>query len=516
MKRTLALLLGLLLCGALAPAQATVKLATLFQDDMVLQQGMEVPVWGTAAPGEQVTVTIAGKQATAVADVNGQWMARLPALEAGMPFTMVATGSDNSDTCENVAVGEVWVASGQSNMQMPVSGVMNAQREIRAARYPGIREFGMPRTVSVTPRRECKGYWEPCNPKNVVNYSAVGYFFARQLHRDLGVPVGIIHTSWGGTPVESWISRPVLEAEPTFRYLTANWDAAMQNYAKAVLDNAKQMSAWQAAAEQALAAGQPLPMPPTPTVPDDPRNNPWLASGLYNAMIQPVVGYAIRGVIWYQGESNAGRAYEYRTLFPAMIENWRQAWGQGDFPFLFVQLANFMDTKPEPGESAWAELREAQLMALRLPNTGMATIIDIGDAKDIHPKNKQEVGRRLALWAEATTYGKRQEYSGPLYRSMEVEGDAIRLHFDHTGGGLKAKGKALTGFAIAGEDRRFVWAQARIEGDTVIVRSSQVAKPVAVRYGWADNPVCNLYNGAGLPASPFRTDDWPGITAPKG
>jgi sialate O-acetylesterase len=282
--------------------------------------------------------------------------------------------------------------------------------------------------------------------------------------------------------------------------------------AKAVFE--KQRAAWKLAVEKAKEAGKKAPNPPRLT--GDPRTGNQATANLYNGMLKPVIGYGIRGAIWYQGESNAGRACQYRKLFPTMIENWRAEWQQGDFPFYFVQLANYMAVRPEPAESAWAELREAQSMTLKVPNTGQAVIIDIGDAKDIHPKNKQDVGKRLALWALAKTYGKDVVFSGPAYRSMEKKGDQIVLHFDHVGGGLVAEGgEALKGFAIAGSDKKFVWAEAKIVDETVVVTSAQVKAPAAVRYAWADNPVCNLYNKAGLPACPFRTDDWPGLTAGK-
>ncbi|MEA3227266.1 MAG: sialate O-acetylesterase, partial [Planctomycetota bacterium] len=284
----------------------------------------------------------------------------------------------------------------------------------------------------------------------------------------------------------------------------------LANFPRAKEEYAKKLEDWQQAVEKAKAESKNAPRRPrVPLGPDNPHS----PAGLYNGMIAPLIPYGIQGAIWYQGESNASRAYQYRKLFRAMITNWHKDWGQGDFPFLFVQLANFMETKPEPGESAWAELREAQSMTLSLPNAGMATIIDIGEAKDIHPKNKLDVGKRLALWALAQTYEKDLVYSGPLYKSMKVKGGKIRLSFDHVGGGLVARdGEALKGFAIAGSDHKFVWADARIDGDVVVASSDSVAKPVAVRYAWADNPVCNLYNKEELPASPFRTDNWPGLT----
>ena len=303
----------------------------------------------------------------------------------------------------------------------------------------------------------------------------------------------------------------MLESDPDFAPILKRYDDAVSRYPQARKEYEQKLAEWKQAVEKAKAEGTNPPR--RPGAPFGP-GSPYEPAGLYNAMIAPLIPYGIQGAIWYQGESNAGRAYQYRKLFPDMIKNWRQDWGEGQFPFLFVQLANFMKTRPEPGDSAWAELREAQLMTLSLPNTGMAVIIDIGEADDIHPKNKQDVGKRLALWALAKTYGKDIVYSGPIYKSMKVDDGKIILSFDHVGGGLIAKGdEQLKGFAIAGADRKFVWADAKIEGDTVVVSSENVSEPVAVRYAWADNPVCNLYNKEDLPASPFRTDDWPGVTA---
>ncbi|GIV19155.1 MAG: 9-O-acetylesterase [Armatimonadota bacterium] len=494
-----------------ASAFADVRLARIFSDHAVLQRGKPVPVWGTAEPGEKVTVEFRGQKVSTTANDNGEWRVTLKPMPAGGPFQMTVRGH-NTIVLQDVLVGEVWVCSGQSNMEWPVALSNNAEQEIAQANHPQIRLFMVPKAVADRPLKDLSGgAWQPCTPETVRNFSAVGYFFARELQKTLKVPVGMIQTAWGGTPAESWTSKPTLMANSSLRYLLENWRRAEMDYPQAQENYRKQLAEWEKVAAQARAEGKPEPKKPDP--PQDPRTNPWKPSGLFNAMIAPIVPYAIQGAIWYQGESNAGRAYEYRTLFPAMIQDWREAWAQGDFPFLFVQLANFMAAKPEPGESAWAELREAQLMTLSLPKTGMAVAIDIGDANDIHPRNKQDVGKRLALNALAIAYGKKVVYSGPVYERMKREGNAIRLYFKHVDGGLMTpNGEPLKGFAIAGADRKFVWAEARIEGNTVVVQSPQVPEPVAVRYAWADNPVCNLYNRAGLPASPFRTDDWPGVT----
>ncbi len=492
-------------------AFADVRLARIFSDHAVLQRGKPVPVWGTAQPGEKVTVEFRGQKVTTAADDDGDWRVILKPMPAGGPFQMTVRGN-NTIVLNDILVGEVWVCSGQSNMEWPVALSNNAEQEIAQANNPEIRLFVVPKAVSDRPLKDLNGgAWQPCTPETVRNFSAVGYFFARELQRALKVPIGMIETAWGGTPAESWTSRPTLLAHRSLRYLVENWRRAEASYPQALENYQKQLADWEKAVAQARAEGKPEPKKPDP--PQDPRTNPWKPSGLFNAMIAPIVPYAIQGAIWYQGESNAGRAFEYRILFPAMIQDWREAWAQGDFPFLFVQLANFMAVKPEPGESAWAELREAQTMTLSLPKTGMAVAIDIGDANDIHPRNKQDVGKRLALNALAIAYGKKVVYSGPIYERMKREGNAIRLYFKHVDGGLTTpNGEPLKGFAIAGADRKFVWAEARIEGNTVVVSSPQVPEPVAVRYAWADNPVCNLYNRAGLPASPFRTDDWPGVT----
>ncbi len=433
--------------------------ASVFGDRMVLQRGRPVPVWGKAVPGERITVRIGSRSASGRAGRDGRWRVRLPALAAGGPAKLVIHGAKSGTTVlRDVLVGEVWICSGQSNMAWPVSRALDGSQEVKAARYPGIRLLTVPRRAAFRPQETFPARWFRCDPKTVGSFSAVGYFFGREIHRRLRVPVGLINTSYGGTPV----------------------------------------AAWTPGAAPGPASG---------------KANPRQPSTLYNAMVAPLVPLAFRGVVWYQGESDAGRARRYRDLFPGMIEKWRKAFGQGDFPFYFVQLANFRARRAEPGESAWAELREAQLLTLgRVPNTGMAVAIDIGEEKSIHPRNKQEVGRRLALWALARDYGRKVECSGPLYAGHERRGSAVVVRFTHAEGLAAKGGGRLRGFALAGEDGKFRWAEARIEGETVVVSHPSVKKPAAVRYDWADNPDGNLVNGAGLPASPFRTDDRPGVT----
>ena len=510
-EKIVLILSSILLLVSAGAAVADIKLPAIIGDNMVLQQGGKVPIWGWADPGEEVTAGVSwnSTKLAVKADKDGKWTFKINPPKAGGPYEMMIAGK-NTITIKNILVGEVWVCSGQSNMQMSVQSSANAEQEIAEAGYPKIRLFSVKLTVAEKPQSDCEGSWTECSPATVPGFSAVAYFFGRELHKQLNVPVGLIHTSWGGTPAESWTRREVLEANADFVPIVKRYDDAVAKYPQAMEEYKQKLVEWKQAAEKALSDGNKPPRRPgEPFGPGNP-NSP---AGLYNAMIAPLIPYSIQGAIWYQGESNAGRAYQYRTLFPAMIKNWRDDWGQGNFSFLFVQLANFMKVKPEPDESSWAELREAQSMTLALPNTGMAVIIDIGDADNIHPTNKQDVGKRLALWPLAGIYGKKLVYSGPLYKSMKVDRNSIILSFDHVGGGLVAKGDGqLKGFSIAGSDHKFVWADAKIDGNTVVVSSDKVSEPAAVRYAWADNPVCNLYNQEGLPASPFRTDEWPGVT----
>lgn len=486
---------------------ADVKPHALFCDHMVLQQGISVPVWGTAAPGEEVTVSVAGQTADATADEAGAWMARLSPMEYGGPHEMTIAGT-NSVTMGNVMVGEVWLCSGQSNMNMDVGAALNGEQEIAAATHPDIRLFRVPARILDEPVRDVKGRWRPCSPETAGGFSAAGYYFGRRLHADLGVPIGLICGARGSSAAEAWVEMEALKAADIEDPI-AVWNAEVA-YEQGFRDKYKaEMAVWEPAAEKAKAAGQEPPRKPELAYFVG-RSRVHQPATLWNGTIAPLVPYGIRGVLWYQGETNAPRGNEYGKLLSALIRSWRDEWGQGDFAFLIVAIAPFRPVYDHPTDSGWAEVVEGQWMTARSdPNSGLAVTTDIGDAENAHPANKQEVGRRLALIALAKVYGKDVVYSGPEFTAMEVEGSRVRLHFEHVHGGLAAMPEGpLKGFAIAGEDRRFVWAEARIEGDTVLVRSDQVAEPVAVRYAWATHPICNLANADGLPAVPFRTDDW--------
>ena len=496
-----------------AAAQAAVRLPALIGDNMVLQAEAKTNVWGWADPQEKVTVTFAEKKGEATAGADGKWSVRLADLKAGTAGELTIAGT-NTIALKNVVVGEVWVASGQSNMEWIVANAMNKDAEIAAANFPAIRMFKVQKAAKAEPQEDCIGKWEVCAPEVVGHFSAVGYFFARHLHEKLKQPVGVIHTSWGGTPAEYWTPPPVIAGDPDFKPIADGWEKTVAAYPKAKEAYDKAIEDWKAAVEKAKAEGMPEPKKPA----GPPRGGDAIGGpgSLYNGMIAPVVPCTIQGAIWYQGESNASAARLYRKLFPTMILSWRRAWMNGglagsempEFPFLFVQLANYKARHEQPVESQWAELREAQLMTLEMPHTGMAVAIDVGEANDIHPKNKQEVGRRLALNAEATVYFQDQEYSGPIYGGAQIEEGKIRLSFRNAEGMKAQDGGPLKGFAIAGEDRVFRWADVEIQGDHIVVSSKEVPTPAAVRYAWADNPECNLINAAGLPASPFRTDDW--------
>ncbi|MDR0546214.1 MAG: 9-O-acetylesterase [Dysgonamonadaceae bacterium] len=649
MKNKLFVLVSAALCCI--SSSAKIVLPDFFSDNMVLQQQTEAPVWGKADPKKTVKIVPSWDNQTysVQADANGKWSVRLKTPVAGGPYSI--SFSDGKELkLNNVLVGEVWICSGQSNMEMPLSSswgqVNNHLQEVANAGYPNIRLLHVAKATATQPASELKTLrqgWQACSPATILEFSAVAYFFGRDLYQNLNVPIGLINTSWGGTLAEAWTSAEALETMPYFRDAVqairtqdqtetmaqynqklAAWKAEVQAadkgwetwnqagfndsdwktisvpqvWEKSVLPNfngiawlrktveipaewagkdlvlnldaiddndityfngqqigatdgytrirkyiipsklVKKGSAtivvrvtdtsgdgglygeahniyialksnekntkinlsgeWKIQPSADFAKCSPIPLSP---------ENPHRPSVLYNAMLHPLIPYAMRGAIWYQGESNADRAEQYKELLPLMIRDWRKAWNN-DFPFYLVQLANFRERNTQPVESDWAELREAQLQTLHLDNTGMAVTIDIGEAKDIHPKNKQDVGLRLALAARANTYKQDIEFSGPLYQCYTIEGNQIRIHFSHAGGLKTADNQVLTGFAIAGPDHQFHWADAHIDGNTVVVCSPKVAFPVAVRYAWSDNPACNLLNGAGLPASPFRTDDF--------
>jgi sialate O-acetylesterase len=496
-RNLLAISIAALLAGVGAAARAEVKPNSLFSDGAVLQQGVAVPVWGTGKDGEQVTVKFQD-QTVSTTVKDGRWLVRLKPMKAGGPFTMTITG-DNTITISNLLVGEVWLCSGQSNMAFHLAQAANAAEAIAASADPQLRLFTVPYGATDAPKTDVSGSWKESSPETARGFSAVAWFFGHELRRALKVPIGLINSSVGGTPAEAWTSRATLEADPDLKETLERYAEQVKKYdpAAAAEQHQRALEKHKQAAEKAKAAGEKP--PPTPRAPTDPREASVRPCGLYNAMIAPLQPYAIAGAIWYQGESNSGRAAEYQKLFPAMIQDWRQAWGQGEFPFLFVQIAPHQGMKPE--------IREAQLLSWqKVPRTAMAVITDVGDEKDIHPTKKEPVGARLALAARAIAYGENIEYSGPVYASMKVEGDHAVLSFTHLGTGLMAKDGELKSFTIAGADGSFVAAKAVIGGDNVVVSSPEVSKPGAVRYGWANTPDVNLFNKEGLPATPFRTD----------
>ncbi|MBI2192646.1 MAG: sialate O-acetylesterase [Planctomycetes bacterium] len=546
-------------------ARADVRLPAILGSHMVLQQGMPVPLWGWAGPGEAVTVTLGDQSVQATAGEDGRWLVRLAPLKAGGPHALIIRGK-NTLTLEDVLVGEVWLASGQSNMEWSVAASDRAKEEIPKADFPRIRLFHVPKVPRDQRAEDVQAEWKVCSPKTVASFSGVAYFFGREIHQAMDVPIGLINSSWGGTRIEPWTPPAGFASVPAFApYLEKRPDAteayqrtldaffvqiekkiaehmprpaAKEEEADATEEkpageedagvpapedpqapNARRLQAWLPKARDARQAGK---SPPAveggwprgwPAVPADPRNSPGTPMALYNGMVHPLVPFGLRGALWYQGEANCGEGMLYHERMKALIVGWRQVWGQGDFPFYYVQLAPFRyGGHPE----ALAEIWEAQAATLSVPNTGMAVTTDIGNVGNIHPTNKQEVGRRLSLWALADAYGRKDlVHSGPLYRSMKVEGNRIRIEFDHTGGGLAARdGKPLTHFTVAGGDRQFGPAQAEIENNGVVVWAEAVQQPAAVRFAWRQDADPNLMNREGLPASPFRTDTWERGKAP--
>ena len=494
---------GLCLAAIIFPATsyAEVTLPNIFGNHMVLQQQQENKIWGKADAGEKISISIDNKTVSAVADDSGNWSAMLPAMEVGEPRQLVVKGT-NEIKLEDVLIGEVWICSGQSNMEWRVhsgrSKVNDWDLEEATANFPRIRMINYPNTGSQEPIwTHPNAQWMVCSPETVGEFSGVGYFFGRRLLDRLDVPIGLINNAWGGSAADAWIDRDTLNNTEAYQATLKKWSERESQIAAL---EAKEEASDQ---EKKTLAGLKRQM-----------GGNQRPANIYNGVLSSHLGYGIKGAIWYQGESNASRGYQYRYLFPLMIQTWRNDWGQGDFPFYWVQLADFQGEVDEPGESTWAELREAQTMTMNeLPNTGEAVIIDAGEGKDIHPRNKQIVGSRLARWALAKQYGVDLAYHSPIYQSMEKSGDKIVLSFEHINGGWRPFDvNTPIGFAIAGKDKKFVWADAKIVGQKIEVWSKEVAEPVAVRYAWAQNPVCNMFDDVGLPLTPFRTDDWPGVT----
>lgn len=470
--------------------QSALRLSSLFGNHMVLQQQTDAPIWGTAQPGANVSVSCSWNKAAAQtqADQNGKWMTTVATPAAGGPFKVVVKSGAESVTLKDVLAGEVWICSGQSNMQWKMRGFgpKHFADAVAKAKQPQIRYCGVQQALALKPQDDVQAKWTVCSPKAVLNFSAVAYFFANRLERELDVPIGLISTNWGGSPAEAWVKETVIASDfPEFNKTLKQYPAFIEKFG-AVHPRSPKMP-------KGIKFGHP--------------------SVLYNQMIHPLIPFSIRGVIWYQGESNVKNPDQYRELFPALIRSWRDEWSQGEFPFYFVQIAPFKyKTNPLPV----ALLREAQFQSLEVPNTAMAVTMDIGNTDNIHPKQKQPVGERLALIALAKDYGRKDlVYSGPLYSGHKVQSGKIRLSFQHTGGGLASRDQsALSHFTIAGRDRTFVAADAVIDGDSIVVSSDQVRQPIAVRFAWGNADSPNLMNREGLPASSFRTDDWP--IKPKG
>lgn len=495
--------------GTCIPARANVTPSPLFTDHAVLQRDADVPVWGKADPGEKVTVSFAGQTVTTTADAQGGWSLSLKPIAAGVHDTLKVAGN-NVVEWKDVVTGDVWVCSGQSNMGLGVGAVTNAAAEVAAGDEPDIRQFGIPNKAALEPQPDTflKSAWQPANPTTVGRFTAAGYFFAREIHKQTGVPIGILHASWGGTRIQPWMSLETLKEYPGYQKLLEDKKAEIAAWPDRQRQLEEEQKSWPERAAAAKAAGQPLPPKPwNPGPPDSGRN---MHTQLYNGMINPLTRYRIKGVLWYQGEGNAeggpAGAAEYTDLLTRLIGGWRKAWNQGDFPFYYAQLPNW-NHPGDPSKQSWAFFREGQANVLSVANTGMAVLIDIGQSNDIHPKNKQEAGRRLALVALNGSYGKSLVVQGPRMASSRVDGNTIRVAFNDTEKGLVARGgPAVLGFELAGKDGKFHPADAKIDKDTVVVSSAQVPGPVFVRYAWTNDPRVNLYNGEGLPAAPFRTD----------
>ncbi|MSU50827.1 MAG: sialate O-acetylesterase [Opitutus sp.] len=509
--------LGILLAVGLALVsvlRAELKLPAIIGDHMVLQQKQANPIWGWDTPGTKVTVTFAGQTHLAAAGPDGKWTVKLPAVPANAQPQTITIAASSKRVLQDVLVGEVWMCSGQSNMGFKLNADWNGDIEAAASNLPNLRLISVPQVGTQELKTDFKGQWRASNAETARSFSAVGFLYGRYIHEIVGVPVGLIDNAWGGSAAEAWVRRETIEQEPRFQALmeaTRKREAGLLSE-KGKADAERAMEEWKAASAKAKAEKTPPPRAPTA----------WLAGNarpgnIFAGVMNPTLGYGMKGVVWYQGESNAGRAYEHAELFPFLIEQWRKEWGQGDFSFYWVQLADFKAEKSDPGESDWAELRETQTKTMRLPNTGQAVIIDLGEGKDIHPRNKHDVAARLARWALVKDYGLKFPYRSPEFKSLAIAGGTATVTLDCFGSTLRAFDVAeVRGFAVCGEDRVWHWATGKvIAPDKVEVTSDRVAAPIAVRYAWADNPVCNLFSNDGLPVTPFRTDDFEMTTKPK-
>lgn len=499
--RTLGVMLTLMTCSA----QAELKLPAIFTDHAILQRDLPIPVWGTAVPGEKVIVQFCGQEKTATADDSGRWMVKLDLMKAGGPFELTANAASGTVKIQDLLVGEVWLVSGQSNAQFPLKNATNGKEAVAAADHPQIRLLNVPAATSRQPQGDFKSQWSICTPKTAGGCSAIGYYMALVLHKELKVPIGIITSAYGGTVAEAWMRAEAMKGDPQLEPILATWEQFVRDYPA---DPAKRKEIAEHNKQKEIAAGRvPPPWTLEPKAPDH-FHRP---AATFNAMINPLISYAVRGVAWYQGEANSWRAQQYRKLLPALIADWRKLWNHPDLAFLLVQLPGF--DADWMAKDTWPEMRESQAwIARNVKNSALVVTIDLGDPNDIHPKRKAEVGDRLARVALAKVYGKDTVSTGPVYRSMKKDSSKIRLAFDLPAGRLISKDGPLSGFTIAGADRRFVPARAEIEGKEVVVSAEEVTDPVAVRYGWANVPQINLFNEDGWPALPFRTDNWPGVT----
>ncbi|MFZ4763546.1 MAG: sialate O-acetylesterase [Roseimicrobium sp.] len=512
MKRILLLALALPFA-----ARAELKLPSVISDHMVLQQKQANPIWGWDTPGTKVTVTFSGQTKSSEAGQDGKWTIKLDPLPANAtPQTMTVKGTSEK-ALQDILIGEVWMCSGQSNMGFVLNNDWNGDVEALASKHPQLRLFKVPLVGTQELMTDIKASWTETTPDTAKGFTACGFFFGRYLHEILGVPVGLIDNAWGGSAAEAWVRRTTLEADPRFKDISERWKQieATYDHAKALANHEAALTKWKAEAAKAKAEGKPAPQ--APRAPQNQLAGQGRPGNIFAGMLNPTLGYGIKGVVWYQGESNAGRAWEYRALFPFMIEQWRKEWKQGDFSFYWVQLADYKPEQALPVESDWAELREAQTLSMKLPNSGQCVITDLGEGKDIHPKNKHDVAARLVRWALAKDYGIQIPYRSPEFKRLEIKGDKAVVTLDMFGSALRPFDVAeVRGFALCGEDKVWHWASGKmIAPDKVELSSDQVANPLHVRYAWADNPVCNLFSNEGLPVTPFRTDDFEMVTKPK-